>query len=88
MNGCAYLWLTRTQARLAQALATESKHFGAEFVRKSQAAWVTYRDADCRLQTSSYQGGSIYNLIYYTCEATLTDLRTKQVQTDIANLPH
>ena len=54
----------------------------------SQAAWIAYRNAECRLQAALYAGGSIHPLVYLTCEERLTDIRTTQVQSDIANVSH
>jgi uncharacterized protein YecT (DUF1311 family) len=88
MNGCAALWLKEADVRLAVALDAARTRFGSSFVRASQSAWVVYRNAECSAQASLYRGGSIYPLIYLTCEEALTDARTTQVQSDLANAPH
>ena len=87
MSGCAALWLKSANARLTVALHAAQKRFGSSVIRASQAAWVVYRNAECSAQASLYRGGSIYPLIYLTCEEALTDARTTQLQRDLANAP-
>jgi uncharacterized protein YecT (DUF1311 family) len=88
MNECAGAWLSKAQARLATALVKEKTKFAPTVVDSAQAAWVAYRNAECRMQASVYTGGSIYPLIYLICEEGLTDTRTLEVQAATANVPH
>jgi uncharacterized protein YecT (DUF1311 family) len=87
MNRCAGLWLTRAEARLGPALAAYRRRFGASVVNASEAAWLAYRNAECRAQASLYRGGSIYPLVVLTCEERLTDTRTAQIESDLASTP-
>jgi uncharacterized protein YecT (DUF1311 family) len=87
MNGCAALWLKSADARLTVALHAAQKRFGSSVVHASQSAWVTYRNAECSAEASIYRGGSIYPLIYLTCEEALTDARTTQLASDLAHAP-
>jgi uncharacterized protein YecT (DUF1311 family) len=82
------MWLSNAQGRLSKALRLERKKFPKKFVDASEAAWIAYRNAECGLQAAIYSGGSIYPLIVLTCEEHLTDSRTAQVQSDIANASH
>lgn len=41
----------------------------------AQMAWIKYRDAQCEASISSYKGGSIENLIKYTCLRDITEQR-------------
>ena len=85
MNQCARIWLFDAQARLSKALRLERKKFPTKFVDASEAAWISYRNAECGLQASINSEGSIYPLIVFTCEERLTDARTAQILSDIAN---
>lgn len=85
MNQCAIIWLAHAQARLSKALRLERKKLPKKFVDASEAAWISYRNAECALEAEIYHGGSIYPLIVFTCEERLTDARTAQIQSDIAN---
>jgi uncharacterized protein YecT (DUF1311 family) len=88
MNGCAASWLAAAQKRLTVALVADRKRFGAKAVAAAQAAWISYRNAECRAQASVYKGGSIYPLIFLTCEEALTDARTTQIERDLAHTSH
>lgn len=87
MNQCAALWLSHAQARLAKILARERTKLPTTVVNASQAAWNTYRNAECRAEAAAYRGGSIYPLIYLTCEVYVTDARIALIQHVLANLP-
>ena len=88
MNQCAGRWLSNAQARLSKTLTLARLKLGRKPVDASETAWIAYRNAECRLQAARYAGGSIYPLVYLTCEERLTDTRTAQVQSDIANVSH
>jgi uncharacterized protein YecT (DUF1311 family) len=88
MNACAQLWLTAAQKRLTTAVGKARARFGQSLVSASQAAWMSYRNAECRLQASLHAGGSIHLFIYLTCEEGLTDARTTQIDRDVATTPH
>lgn len=87
MNECAALWLSNAQTGLSRALARERKRLPVKSVNASQAAWITYRNAECRAEAAPYRGGSVYPLIYLNCQVSLTEARTTQIQHVIATLP-
>ena len=84
MNACADRWLVAAQARLTAELARARTRFGAAAVNASELAWVSYRNAECRLQAGRYAGGSIYPLVTLTCWEALTDARTAQLERDLS----
>jgi len=88
MNQCAALWLSHAQARLAKLLSRERTKLPRASVNTSQGAWIAYRNAECSAEAAPYRGGSIYPLIYLTCEVYVTDARTALIQHVLANLPH
>ena len=47
----------------------------------AQRAWVTFRDAECDYESMSEAGGSMQPMIYSTCQARLTKVRTKELTT-------
>ncbi len=51
-----------------------------DLLRKSQRAWIQFRDAECTYQSAENEGGSIYSMVYAGCLARLTKLRTQQLK--------
>ena len=49
-------------------------------LREAQRAWVTFRDAHCRLQSFEARGGSMQPMLLSQCKAYLTELRTEQLR--------
>ena len=49
-------------------------------LREAQRAWVTFRDAHCRLQGYEARGGSMEPMLYEGCRATLTRARTADLR--------
>jgi uncharacterized protein YecT (DUF1311 family) len=47
---------------------------------KAQRAWVTFRDAECKLESTGEEGGSAQPMVYSQCLSRLTTLRTEQIQ--------
>jgi uncharacterized protein YecT (DUF1311 family) len=74
------------QQQLTPALAKDSALFGASAVDKVQAAWIQYRDNECELEQSPYEGGTIQPLIYGECEVALTVQRLQEVLKSIAGV--
>jgi uncharacterized protein YecT (DUF1311 family) len=54
-------------------------------IRKSQRAWVGYRDADCLRTTLDARGGSMRNMTYPACLAEMTNNRIKELQKEQQN---
>lgn len=46
----------------------------------SQAAWVAYRDAQCRLEAPPSRRGSMWSMLYTICARLLTEARTQELQ--------
>lgn len=80
MDRCATSTLAAAERRLAAALRAERARYGATAVRAAQTRWLSFRSAECRLEASPDKGGSIYPLVYATCELTLTRARIAQVR--------
>ncbi len=45
----------------------------------SQAAWMKYRDTDCKVASDTVEGGSMQPMVASTCETQLTIERTKEL---------
>ena len=51
-----------------------------DLLKKSERAWIAFRDAECTYQNAANEGGSIYPMVYAGCESTLTKDRIKQLK--------
>lgn len=49
-------------------------------LREAQRAWVTFRDAHCRLRGYEARGGSMESMLYDGCRAALTRDRIAQLR--------
>jgi uncharacterized protein YecT (DUF1311 family) len=49
-------------------------------LREAQRAWVSFRDAHCRLQSFEARGGSMQPMLDGGCRATLTRARTAELR--------
>ena len=49
-------------------------------LREAQRAWVTFRDAHCRLQSFEARGGSMQPMLDAGCRATITRARTAELR--------
>lgn len=47
---------------------------------EAQRAWLTYRDAHCRVDGYAMRGGSAEALLVATCKTALTNVRTEQLR--------
>lgn len=47
---------------------------------KAQRAWLTFRDAECKLEAVGEAGGTAQPMIFNQCLSRLTQLRTEQLQ--------
>ncbi|HSG55511.1 MAG TPA: lysozyme inhibitor LprI family protein, partial [Paracoccaceae bacterium] len=83
MNACAMLEYQKADADLnaawkpARAFADEIGV--AEDLLAAQRAWLAYRDAACKAQSSPYEGGSLRPLVHATCLTDLTVARTQML---------
>jgi uncharacterized protein YecT (DUF1311 family) len=57
-----------------------------ESLLEAQRAWLTYRDAHCRLDGYNARGGSLEPLLVSTCKTALTEKRTEQLR-ELAEYP-
>lgn len=48
---------------------------------EAQRAWISFRDAHCRLEGYEARGGSLEPLLVSTCKTHLTKLRTEELRT-------
>ncbi|MGB3470915.1 MAG: lysozyme inhibitor LprI family protein [Erythrobacter sp.] len=53
---------------------------------EAQCAWLTYRDAHCRVDGYTARGGSLEPLLVSTCKTGLTEARTAELW-NLANNP-
>ena len=51
-----------------------------ESLLKAQRAWLTYREAHCRLEGYVARGGSLEPLLVSTCKTALTKSRTQDLR--------
>ncbi|MDJ0977362.1 MAG: lysozyme inhibitor LprI family protein [Erythrobacter sp.] len=59
-------------------------HF--ESLLEAQRAWLTYRDAHCRVDGYSVRGGSLEPMLVAQCKTSLTKARTQEL-IELANSP-
>jgi uncharacterized protein YecT (DUF1311 family) len=88
LDECAYSELDQLRPQLAAALSAEVARYGKRIVNEAEAQWLAFRAAECRLEAGIYTGGSIYPLIYTSCEVALTSARIAEVRQVVANTPH
>ena len=48
-------------------------------LRRAQALWIQYRNANCESESSIYLGGSIRPAVYNSCLASVTQERTRRL---------
>ena len=67
-------------AALFTAVVTESDQVRAELWRKSQEAWVSYRDAMCAVYGDLARGGTMAGSLYWNCMARLAAERNDELK--------
>ncbi len=83
MNICADKDYRAADAVLNKVYKDMTKGMDAhtlDLLRKSQRAWIAFRDAECTYQNVENEGGSIYPMVYSGCLTRLTKLRTQQLK--------
>lgn len=50
----------------------------------SQRAWLAFRDAECRIESYEWRGGSMQPFTYNQCLTELTQQRTRQLRAIIS----
>ena len=86
MDACASSELSDLQNQLSAALQTESTLFPSSSVNSVQSDWSTFVNTECTMEANSYQGGSIYPMIFGDCEVQLTVTRIEEVRKLISSL--
>jgi uncharacterized protein YecT (DUF1311 family) len=56
---------------------------GAEQLKKTQRAWVAWRDAQCEFETMGSRGGSIHPMVQTMCAEELTKAQTKRLDAQL-----
>jgi len=51
-----------------------------EYLRMAERAWIAYRDAECKYESSGSEGGTIYSTTYAACLAKKTVAHTKELK--------
>lgn len=77
MNECAGAAYEKADKRLNQVYRKLEKT--PELVA-SEKAWIAFRDAECKYQASSVEGGSMQPMVYANCLQSLTEDRIKQLE--------
>ena len=83
MNRCAEDAFDRADKTLNKVYADTMKGLddhGRDLLKKSERAWIAFRDAECTYQNEANEGGSIYPMVDAGCRTTLTKDRIKQLQ--------
>ena len=86
MNKCASSDYNRADAKLNEVyralMATLDSRRRQRLIEAGRA-WMSYRDAHCRFETTESEGGSMHSLLYDSCLADLTKARTKELQSTL-----
>jgi uncharacterized protein YecT (DUF1311 family) len=86
MDQCAGRNLKAADQKLNEtyrALMAKVSKNGAEQLKKSQRAWVAWRDAQCEFDTMGSRGGSIHSMVYTLCVQTLTQAQQKHLDSQL-----
>jgi uncharacterized protein YecT (DUF1311 family) len=86
MNECVGRNMKAADEKLNQtyrALMAKVSKDGAEQLRKSQRAWLAWRDAQCEFDTMSSRTGSIHSAMQGMCIEQLTREQTKHLDSQL-----
>jgi uncharacterized protein YecT (DUF1311 family) len=86
MNRCAELSYQQADKKLNQAYKQLTAKLEAPRVKKlvaAQQAWIKFRDASCKFESSEVEGGSMEPLIFSGCLTRTTEVRIKELQQSI-----
>gem|GEM_PF-1952896 len=90
MDECAGMELLEVQRQLNAALAADERGAGTSFVRlvnSAQRTFDTYEKAECTVAAEPNIGGTIYPLIFGSCEVRVTVQRLQEVRQDALGVP-
>jgi uncharacterized protein YecT (DUF1311 family) len=82
MNACAAAEFTKADAKLNAAYKKLVPLLDAKQkaeVKAIQLAWIKFKEANCKFESSSAEGGSMQPLLRSTCLTNLTESRTKDL---------
>jgi uncharacterized protein YecT (DUF1311 family) len=65
--------------RVYQAALRKHRPENAVKLRKTQRAWIAFRDAQCEAEGSIYEGGTIQPIVEAHCRVKLAQERTKDL---------
>jgi uncharacterized protein YecT (DUF1311 family) len=87
MNICAGDELARADTLLNeryQRLLQAIEPHRVEPLRAAQRAWIRFRDAECGLEASEFQGGSMMPMVDTLCHAHLSRKRAEELERMLA----
>ncbi|KND59320.1 putative periplasmic protein [Candidatus Burkholderia verschuerenii] len=82
MNECVGKSLKAADQKLNETyrtLAAKISKDGAEQLKKTQRAWLAWRDAQCEFDSMGSRDGSIHSMIQAMCVEDLTKAQTKRL---------
>ena len=83
MAVCAWYKYFQADVRLNDSYSKAMKWLqepsAREALRDAQRAWISYRDASCRFETSAWEGGSFRSVATALCWESMTRNRTKEL---------
>jgi len=84
MNGCAHRQYAEADARLnaryrelISQLSDNTAH--RQMLVEAQRRWIDFRDAECRFNASSVEGGSAQPMVYSLCLTDVTARRSSEL---------
>ena len=88
LNQCAADDLAKADAALNatyQALMKKIEAPNQAQLREAQRAWIAFRDKECTFETGggANQGGSIWPMMVDKCLTTITEERTRALQSQV-----
>jgi uncharacterized protein YecT (DUF1311 family) len=86
MNRCAALSYQEADKKLNQVYKQLTAKLEAPRLKKlvaAQQAWINFRDASCKFESSEAEGGTMEPLLFYGCLSRTTKGRIKDLQQSI-----
>ena len=83
MNACAirdYKAADQRMNRQYESVIASLPPAKQNVLRQRQRAWLKHRDPLCRAEAKPSEGGSIWQLEYFSCLKSATELRTKAIE--------
>lgn len=83
MNNCAAAELEAADSvlnRTYQRLLRVIEPGRVDALREAQRAWIRFRDAECELQSSEFEGGSMRPAVHALCLADLSKKRAEALE--------